>query len=451
MIMLDMVSVSSLLLGVTVSGAALYGMINHKDTENKVCRQNELKSLSGNGIRCSQTTQLSVKQSNEHILAIMPSGSGKSRRVIMPNVNTLQNCSIICTDPNGEIERTCKPIKKKYILNPFCENTIGYDPLLNCHSEFEVRKIANVMLINGMNANSSKSSNSNQQDFVGMATPLLTSYMLMNYYTKKYTFADLIQNICTLNIIPIIAEKDSNGKPTKVFRSIQQEIMESGVESAIIEFESFKQVMGAIQTLSSIRIVMNSCLQVFLDKNVKKIFNRQNFDISKIRKEESIIYIQIPEHHADYFSPLTATFLTQMFDHLLENNGLQCYFLLDEFCNNGVIPSIGKLLSTARKHDISILAAVQSLNQIYNLYGELLGKELNELFKTLLVSAGLRDSAEYISNLLGNITRKDKDNALYTQPLMSSDELRRMDKDDILIICNNKRPVIDKMMNIVVG
>jgi type IV secretory pathway TraG/TraD family ATPase VirD4 len=294
-----------------------------------------------------------------------------------------------------------------------------------------------------MNAYGNKDSKGSQQgDWIGMATPLFTAYMLMNYHTKRFTFDELVKRICTL---PIVPNKD------KPIPSIVQDIFESKVESAITELNSFLQVMAASQTLASIRTVMNTCLQLFLDSNLKKIFNRPNIDIAKIRKEESIIYIQIPEHHADYFSPLTATFLTQMFDHLLENNGLQCYFLLDEFCNNGVIPSIGKLLSTARKHDISILAAVQSLNQIYNLYGELLGKELNELFKTLLVSAGLRDSAEYISNLLGNITRKDKDNALYTQPLMSSDELRRMDKDDILIICNNKRPVIDKMMNIVVG
>jgi hypothetical protein len=34
---------------------------------------------------------------------------------------------------------------------------------------------------------------------------------------------------------------------------------------------------------------------------------------------------------------------------------------------------------------------------------------------------------------------------------MSADEIRRMDKNDMLIICDNKRPVIDKMMDIVVG
>jgi type IV secretion system protein VirD4 len=382
------------------------------------------------------------------MLAIIPSGGGKSRRVIMPNVNSLQNCSIVCTDPSGEIERTCKTNKTKYILNPFSQNSIGYDPLLNCRSEFEVRKIANVILTNGMNAYGNKDSKgSQQQEWVGMATPLFTAYMLMNYHTKKYDFAEMVKRICT---IPIVPEKlkDKDGNIIKISPSIYQEIIDSNVESAIIEIQAFLQVMAAFQTLSSIRTVMNTCLQLFFDSNLRKMFNRTNIDISKLRKEESIIYIQIPEHHADYFSPLTATFLTQLFNYLLENDGLQTYFLFDEFCNVGIIPSISKLLSTSRKHDISIVAAIQSLNQLYTLYGELMAKELSELFKTLIVCSGLRDSAEYISNLISDVEIYHNETVSYRH-LMSVDDIRRMDKDEILIICNNKRPVLDKMMEVV--
>jgi len=333
----------------------------------------------------------------------------------------------------------CHTNKKKYILNPFSNKTIGYNPLLNCKNEFEVRKIATVILLNGMNSQNSKNSGSNQADFIGMATPLLTAYMLFNYHTKKYSFADMVKNICTMPIVPI---KDNN------ILSIYQEIMTSGVESAIVEMKSFLQVMGSVGTLSSIRIVMNSSLKVFMDSNVKKIFTRPNINLSDIRKTESIVYIQIPEQHADYFSPLVATFLTQMFDNYLENDGLQIFIILEEMCNIGIIPSLCKLLSTARKHNISIVAAIQSLTQLTAVYGELEGKELTELFKTMLVCGGLRDSTEYISNLLGTkeITEKG---IKRTIPLMTPDEIRRMDKDEMLIICNNKRPVLDKMMDIV--
>jgi type IV secretion system protein VirD4 len=374
----------------------------------------------------------------------MPSGSGKSRRVIMPNINSLRNCSVVCTDPSGEIERTCKTNKKVYILNPFRKDTIN---LFEFQSEFEVRKISSVILTNGMN-NNKDSKNSSQEDWVRMSLSLFTSYMLMNYHTKKYNLAELVRRICTMPILPEKL-KDKEGNVIKIYPSIYQEIVDSKVESAITEIHSFLQVMGAVQTLSSIRTVMNTCLQLFLDDKVKKMFDKPSMDISKLRTEESIIYIQIPEHHADYFSPLTATFLTQLFDYLLENDGLQCYMLIDEFCNVGVIPSISKLLSTARKHNISIVAAIQSLSQLNTLYGELQGKELNELFKTLIICGGLRDSAEYISNLLGTKEHVEND-VTQTKPLMTPDEVRRLDKDKMLIICNNKRPVLDEMLDIVV-
>lgn len=435
--------------GVLMTVSSTYELYKKLDNKNKICNYDELKSVVGEGVILSKHIRLSVKQSNEHVLMLAPSGRGKSRRFNMHNINNLQKCSLVVTDPSGELERTCKPNKKKYIVNPFSENTVGYDPLLNCRSEYEVKKIAGVILLNGMKAYSDKNSNGNQQDWVGMATPLFSAYMLMNFHTKQYNFDELIRNICTMHIVPKVAETDKNGKPTKYYKSIQEEIFRSGVESAIDEMKAFLQVLEAQQTLASIRTVMNSCLQVFLDKNMKRMFTQPNIDISKIRQEESVVYIQIPEHYADYYSPLTATLLTQMFDNYLERDGLQMYFILDEMCNIGVIPSICKILSTARKRFISIIASIQSITQLIDVYGEIQGKELRELFKTIMVGAGLKDSADYISGLLGSKEIRIN-GSMSTKQLMSSNEIRRMDEDEVLIICDNKRPVKDEMMEIMV-
>jgi type IV secretion system protein VirD4 len=436
----------SMLVGCSMVGIAGYGLLNREDNDNKVCNYKELKDLLGDGICCSKNVRLSVKQSLEHVLMIMPSGAGKSKKVIAHNINKLKNCSIVITDPSSELEKTCKTNKQKIILNPFSEDSVGYDPLANCKSEFEVRKLANVILMNGMKTYSSNSEASNTQDFIGMATPLFTAYMLMNYHTKQYTFDELIKNICTLPIEHKQVTKE-NGE-TIVYASISYDIVESGVESAITEFKSFRQILGANASLSSVRITMNSCLQVFFDENVKKILRKPSLDISKIRQQETILYIQIPEHHSSYFSPLVATLLTQMFNYFLENDGLQIYALIDEMANIGIIPEISRLLSTARKHKLSILGAIQSLSQFQTLYGDLEGKQLTELFKTVLIAGGLKDSAEYISNLLG--TKEQKENGMIQiKPLMTADQIRRLKKNEMLIICNNKRPVLDEMMDIV--
>jgi len=365
---------------------------------------------------------------------IAPSGAGKSRNFIIPNVNTLKNCSIVVTDPCCEIERSCCTNKKKYIINPFSEHTSGYDPLSNCRSEFEVRKLAKVILVNGSQS-ARKGNSTNHQDWIEMATPLFTAYLLYCYYSKKYNFKEVVENICTMSILPVKSHPDCP--------SILSEIMGDKYDSPKIELESFLQVVGASQTLSSIRSVLNTCLQIFLDRNVQSLLESPNLDFSRLRKEESILFVQIPERHAEYFAPLTATLMSQLIDRLLDNDGLQVYMLFDEFTNIGFLPDMTKLLSTARKHKLSIVAAIQSLTQLFRVYGEIEGKELQELFKTILCLSGLKNSSEYISKIVGNCTIKDK-----TKPLMSEDEIRRMDKNEVLIICNNKRPVLDYIINI---
>jgi type IV secretory pathway TraG/TraD family ATPase VirD4 len=119
--------------------------------------------------------------------------------------------------------------------------------------------------------------------------------------------------------------------------------------------------------------------------------------------------------------------------------------LLDELCNIGKIGSGAEfcnILSTCRKHGISISAAIQSLAQLYRTYGELEGKELGEIFGTIMCSGGLRDSSEYISGLLGFVT-KGINGITQTKSLMSADEIRQLNDDEVLIICRNKRPVKD--------
>lgn len=415
--------------------SSLYFLVH--EGENKLCKSGELSDIEGDGIILSKKVRLSPHQSNQHILMVAPSGCGKTRKFIIPNINALNNCSLIVTDPSGEIERTCKTDKKVYILSPFNANTVGYDPLKLCKNEFEVRKIATVILKNGM---AKDNKNGRQEEWVKMATPLLTAYFLFNYYTHKYSFGDLIRNITIRHLLPI---KDKPEIP-----SIYREIMDSNIECAITELMMFMQVIGADQTLSSIRIVMNSCLQSFLDNNVQEIFNKPCIDFTRIRKEQSLIYIQIPERHCEYYSPLSATFLTQLIDNLLDTEGLQTYVLFDEFTNIGEIPNMCQLLSTARKKNLSIVASIQNLTQLQRTYGTVEGDEMRELFKTIMICSGLKDSAEYISNILGNKIIKNEKGAR-SEPLMTPDEIRRMDNDKVMIICNNKRPVQDVMLDLV--
>lgn len=423
-----------------IVGKVLYDVMSSTE-DNEVCDYNELKHIKGDGVLCTQNVRLSVKQSNEHILMVAPSAAGKSKRFLSHNIKQLDNCSIICNNPNGELRKFNKH-KKQYIFSPFDENTVGYNPLDNCMTEFDVEKIASIIIQSGMAEDSSMGK---QQEWVDMAKPLITSYFLFNWYTKRYTFFDMIKN---LMIKPLVPTVNKEGEVVSKELSLAEELMDSGVESAIIKFKSFMKGFEAKGTIASIYAVMNSCLRIFTDSSVKKILSKPNFDINILRKEESILFIEIPERHTDYFKPLTNVLINQLLDRLFDSDGLQIYFLMDEF-GNTKIENVSTVLSTARKKRISLVCTIQSLNQLKDVYGNK-SDTVRELFKTLLVTGGLRDSTEYISNIVGECIRLNNDKKEVKDKLLRPDEIRRLNDDEMLIICSNKRVVKDNMMEVLI-
>lgn len=404
--------------------------------DNTICSYRELKSVCGEGIWISENVRLSVAKSNEHILVIAPSGERKTRSVIIPNVNTLKNCSIIVSDPCGEIAASYRGNKRVYIFNPFSDNTIGYDPLIACKSEFDIRNASRSIIMNGCKT-ARNGTDTDHTNWLEMSLQLFTAYMLYCYNEGKYTFDEAVSNVCTRPIITRFKGEE---------QSIYDEIMSSNCIGAKKQIKAISQQLKAEATIASIRSTMNSSLQIFMDDNVCKLCTREMIDFSKFRDEESILFIQVPEMYNEYFAPLTATLMGQLITTLLYNKGLQINMLLDEFTNIGAIPDMAALLSTARKHTISITASIQSINQLARTYSRD-AAELQELFKTVVCTCGLRSSAEYISDLIG--VRHSYNNGVESiHPLIDKDEIRRMKQGQVLIVHNNKRPVMDNMIPI---
>lgn len=407
---------------------------NRNEIEDaEITNYKELKNLMGRGITVSENFRLSEKYSNEHILIVAPSGMGKTQRVVIPNVNRLNNelCSVIVTDPKCEIEQICNTSnKKELIFNPYNhKRTIGYDPLLNCKSKTEVRKIAKQILVNGsLSTTQLNGGKTDDSDWIQRATKLLTAYMLWNWKSKKYSFDVLVKRLISSGL-----------------KTVGKEILDGECEDAKLLFTSFIQVAKAQQTLACIMDTLSNNLEMFIDDNVSAIMRKPSIDLSSIRDRETILYIQVPERDSVYFSPLTSVFVSQLIDRLLEDkHGLQTYMLFDEFANIGRLSNLPQTLSTCRSRNISITACIQSLNQLEIVYDKY-SKVLTDLFKTTVFMAGLKDSAEYASNLTG-MQEKEKEGV--TGKVLTSDQIRRLNEEDCLIICGNKQPVIDKLCRI---
>ena len=91
----------------------------------------------------------------------------------------------------------------------------------------------------------------------------------------------------------------------------------------------------------------------------------------ELRKQKTIIYLQIPQEQLKTFRFLLNMFYTQFFEFCARGgkvkNGLPIYCLLDE-AGHMNIPELATTMTTIRKYKVSLLLALQSLTQLESAY-----------------------------------------------------------------------------------
>lgn len=434
---------------------------------NKITTHKELSSLKGtDGYVLTKNIQYSHKTSLEHVIILGPTGSGKTSKVIKHNVSRLDNCSIICTDPSGDIaEQVKKDGFDTLIFNPLdvsCE--IGFDPLYNCKTTAEVRNVMETLLINGLKSSNTEA-HSDFQKWAKLSIPLVNVYALYNYKYKKYKFGDMMYRLLTVPIAKYnevvvdvvdkngVPMKDPTGKQIRVKQKeldkncIEAEIRDSADEELIAEYEGFKQSIGSPECLANIRLTLSSGLALFRDSQIRNLCNKPPIDYKRFRYFKSVYYIQIPEKTSEFYYPIVAVMIQQIMDVTIDTQGgLPIMFVLDELCNIGLVPRFDKVLSTVRRYNIGVMGCTQSIAQFEDLYGPVRTKTILENFNTRVALGGLGDSADYFSKLLG-FTLVERNEVEVEKTLMQPSEVRMLSDDEVLIIYKNKRGVIDKMLN----
>lgn len=407
-----------------------------------------------NSFLLSKNYKMNKKEAEGYVLIIAPVGAGKSRRIIMHNIDKLLDCSLVCTDPSGELEKECNPIKSIIRFNPLKpDQSIGFDPIRYCNSTLEVKQNIETILNNSTLAYDGKS----DAKWIQLSIPLLKAFAIANYKTKKFNFAEFVKIITTYPItrkeakMPYVLIDDSDNKKMKIAErvSVESLILESKSAEAIAEFNGFKAISNVNDTFGCIRGFLSSSLTIFLEENVVKLCDRPIFKFKELKEKEYCLYIQVPTKHSKHYSPITSVLMEMILNDLMDeeflnNQGLQVNFILDEFANIGKISNIVEILTSIRKYSVSFICAIQNTNQLDKLYKED-SNALWQSFSTKCVMGGLLDDSSKISTLLGNY-RTIEDGRSVEKSVISQSQIRLMKEDELLIIQNNKPARKDKMM-----
>lgn len=435
----------------------------------------DLRDIMGNdGIALSRNVRLSMKKSLEHIAIIGPTGSGKSSSFFIPNLLDFNGMeSGVVSDPKRELYNTCSTYLRKMGYNIITidplhpdQNGLKFDPLLNIDNISQARDIAQLILTNGnKSVEIMTNSSSSGAEWINMAIPILTAaFIYVIKFGEKKSISEAVDIILT-NSLEEMEEKFK--KDPVAYRN----------------FLIFKSSSESEKTMSSIKSVLSTDVQLFLDPNVDEfttpnlVYNARGekvadektlFNPDILRKKPTVVFVFVAEKDSTKMMPLMSVFYNVLFDRNMENiDGLPIFYMLDEFANIGVIPLIDTVATTGRSRKMGLCLGVQGIEQICRNYGKENASSILNNLKTKLIYGGLTgDSAQYVSDLSGITTvesisvsnnggmgnqdiisnligSRSVSKSGVSRPLYTKDEVRRIDKNYVLIITNDKQPVKD--------
>ena len=379
----------------------------------------EGKAMSGIYVGFSKESPNEPRQydGENHLVTIGPPGTGKSTRLLIPNLATLKR-SILCIDPKGELAAVTAQKRAKFgrvvILNPFgtlvdeCPylKSHGFNPLalLNPKSDDFVDDASAVaeglIKIRGLDEHWAEGG----QDFAAA--------LIMHVRRKHGAAANLHM------VRQLLTETRGARTDPKTNEKIP-----TGLEATILDMLScgyapIEQKAGRFQSNSTeMASVISAAISQtrYLDSpQIQRDLSSVNkFDFRSMRSGIVTVYLILPferlETHSTWFRLIVAIALRALTDSSnarYAGTSPPVLFMLDEFAQLGHMASIKTAMSSSRGARLQLWPMLQYLQQLETLYGS--------AWETFLAAAGFtsfftpRDNfnSEYLSRRSGTHERK---------------------------------------------
>ncbi len=377
--------------------------------------------------------QIYVDNGEYHSLVIGSSGSGKSECLVKPMVNLLarNNESMIITDPKGELYRSSAEFLKKQgynvILLNFREpqNGNAWNPLFlpyqymkkgNMDKATELLDdVALNILYDPKNKDSSFWEKSAADYFSGLALGL---------------FQDAKPEEINLNSISVMSTVGEERFGTSDY--IREYFKAKGEDSSAYIFAS-NTINAPSDTKGGIVSTFRQKIRLFASReNLSEMLSHSDFDMLKIGREKSAVFIVIHDEKTTYHG-LATIFIKQCYETLIdvaqENGGklpFRTNFILDEFANMPPLQDVDAMVTAARSRKIRFTFIIQNFAQLNDVYG----KEVAEVIRgncgnmIYLISTELA-ALEEISKMCGEVKSGEKDKTAST-PLVTVTDLQKM-------------------------
>jgi type IV secretion system protein VirD4 len=380
-----------------------------------------------------------------HIIIAGGSGTGKTRSYFLPNIAWSRASSFLAIDMKSELWQLTSAMHTRPIrfAPTDADHSAGFNPIPLCSNPRISELLARAIVESG-------NTSSTQQFWLDSETSFLSSL---------FSHASTLNEPTLLSAYRLFTRQ----KPDVLLNQLLNSSSEAAQEQAIIFDQTDPRIKGSIVPSLAAK------LQFMRDPNVQRFTSSTHEapEFYKMRSLPTAIYYCIHEQDAARLRPLTSLFTTLLLDQVTtgETRGVPITLYLDEFVNFcGKIGNFETTLSLARGRGVSIVMALQSIfGQLDARYSRDIAKIIRDNAATKIILAGTDfETAQYISNILGeatiianNYSRSRQNDTLlnskggstttaqkeFKRMLLTPDEVRRIGRDEAIIICENKRPM----------
>ena len=385
--------------------------------------------------------RLGEKESFEHLAVISPTGGGKTTRYVAPNLLTLDDCSIVVTDPSGELyQKTSGAMARRgfrmQILNfDKPDHSFGYNPISKIRTYEEINNLAQVLM-------QSTTPETKPGDEIWQTGPQTIFSCLIRCLLNTGE-----PEWCNLhNLLHLLQNFGQHGEGIASFmaRYVPDQM-------TLNQWKGF--ISSNEKMLSSFLTMAKNALQV-LDNNpaIATMLARNEVDFDAMRQEKTVLYLVVPGDRIKLYSPLLNLFYTQFFAAQQQaryiTQGLPLHILYDEF-GHSMIPGFDTVSTTIRKYRVSLSIILQDYAQLRKQYGDHGAQTiLSGGVRTKLFYPGLdTETADKVEKMLGKVRYESKSRGrrdIRDVSLMNADRISRMPADQAICISTNQEPILLK-------
>lgn len=395
------------------------------------------------GYHRGKRVTLTRRAALQHGVIIGGTGTGKSRGFFLPNAAALAGTSLVCTDPKGELWRHTSGFHNEALrfapAEPESSSCCNWIPL--CREARIAELCARAIVESG-------STGHTEQAWLDLEAAFLSA---------------LFAHAATLPApTPITAYRLFTAQPQE---ALIEQLLSSESRTAREQANIFLQTQERMR--GSIVPVVAARLQFLRDDAIARFTSASLAapDFGRLCEEPAAVYWCLREQDIARLRPLTSVFFALLLEQIASRSETSARvpitMLLDEFANIGVIPNFETTISVVRGRGVALWLGIQSLSQLEARYGKANAQTILTNCGTKIALHGLDiETAKYVSSALGegtvlstrhsvqrlfgllpapSVTVSDQHHA---RPLLTPDEVRRIDETNAIAIIGNQRPLL---------